>query len=103
MSLYRVSLIDGNGVVGHSRTTETLRGVAAILVDLGNRTGDPALRPFLDEYGELTASLTRAGGRPLLDGEADHVLELVEELGGIVPDTDDQVGELRWSNPERQT
>lgn len=103
MSFYRVSLLDRNGVVVTSQTCDSMMGVAGMLAMLGTASSEEWAKPYLDEYGELTVSITRAGGAPLLDGQMDHIMDLVREAGGVVPESLEEIGVLRWNNPERQT
>src|SRR5689334_18764879 len=101
--MYRVSLLDRNGTVATSRTAEGLRETAALLVALGACTGEEWAKPLLDELGEFTADVRAEGGRILNAQESAALLGTVEQLGGLIPADDDELGRLRWHNPERQT
>lgn len=103
MTMYRVSLLDHDGTVANSQTAEGIPATAALLVALGACTGQEWAKPLLDELGEFTAEVRAEGGRILTVEESAILMNTVERYGAVVPTDDDELGLLRWNNPERQT
>lgn len=94
MSLYRVSLLDREGVVADSRVCESLAGTAKLMIGLAGCIGERWTRPLLDADGELTICVKGAGERDLTDDERAGLTALLEEFGAFHVDDSAEGG--RW-------
>lgn len=94
MSMYRVSLLDPEGVVADSRTSDSLAGTAKLMLNLAGCIGEPWTKPLLDADDELTVSVKGAGDRELTDNEKAGLTALLEEFGAFRLEADDSGG--RW-------
>lgn len=94
MSLYRVSLLDREGIVADSRVSDSLAGTAKLMLDLAGCIGEPWTKPLLDADGELTICVKGAGDRDLSDDEKAGLTALLEEFGAFHVDDSAEGG--RW-------
>ena len=95
MSLYRVALLDPEGVVADSRTADSLAATAKLMIDLAGCIGERWTQPLLDADGELTVSVKGAGDRQLSPDEQAGLAALLEEFGAFNLERDDEGG--KWA------
>lgn len=95
MTFYRVSVLDQEGIIADSRTSDSLAGTARLLLDLADCIGEPWTQPLLDADDELAISVKGAGDRELTTNEKHGLTALLEEFGASKLADDGQGG--RWS------
>jgi hypothetical protein len=93
--MYRVSVLDPEGIVANSVTADSLAGTAKLVIGLAGCIGDEWTKPLLDADGELTIEVKGAGERDLTETEKTDLAALVAELGAN-PVSSDGDGS-RWS------
>jgi hypothetical protein len=94
VTFYRVTLLDREGIVADTRTSDSLAGTAKLMLDLAGCIGEPWTKPLLDADGELTVSVKGAADRELSEDEKAGLTALLEEFGAFQLEHDDSGG--RW-------